>query len=126
MRKFDELFARQYDKRSNNCFDLVCDYYQLNFDLNIRDKLPSFDSKSKLTFKNERKSFLRLDQPINDCLCVFRPYNAAIEPAHVGVYHNGEVFHIDDNGVKFTPLSVMQILYKTPRFYEVLSDNLRR
>lgn len=116
--EFDKFFVRTYDKHNSTCFDLVADFYEHNLKIDLRKALPVFTSpKSRHADVNK---FRQLDKPINLCLCAFKPYNTRIEVPHVGIYWNGEVFHIDESGVKFSSFEIMKLCFASVRYYEYI------
>jgi hypothetical protein len=113
---FDSLFARKYHPKDCNCFDLVADFYKLNLNVDLREALPAFTGKR--TYRAQRNAFHELAEPKDLCLCVFKPYNTAIETSHVGIYWRDEVFHIDEDGVRFSSLQYMALCFASVRYYE--------
>lgn len=121
---FDRFLDRKYDVKDNNCLDLVLDFYNHNFGVNLAAGLPSFLGGAT-GYHGDRSLFKRLDKPTRYCICVFKPYNVREETAHVGIYWFGEVFHIEnDSAVRFTPLRLMLVQFASVRFYEYVgTDN---
>lgn len=113
--EFDRFFGRQYNKHTSTCFDLVADFYEYNLKINLREALPAFTNPHSR--RADVSKFTQLAKPVNLCLCAFKPYNTRIEVPHVGIYWNGEVFHIDEDGVKFSNFQIMGLCFASVRFY---------
>lgn len=113
---FDRFLGRVYDKKTSTCFDLVADFYDHNLGIDLRSALPAFSAPGK--HHADRSRFTRLHKPVDLCLCVFKPYNTRIEVPHVGIYWKGEVFHIDESGVRFATFELMGLCFASVRFYE--------
>jgi hypothetical protein len=100
-----------------NCFDFVrevwLDWFGEDVALKLNKLVGDF-SQRKATISGV-KAFTRLKQPKNPCFVVMQRLRCT---PHVGIYLDGNLFHLGDRGAEFRPLNVARGYFQTIRFYQ--------
>lgn len=113
-KSIDEFFARKYDKNNYNCSHFVSEVWRNVVGDDITEKLCGFMRKDKVVSFDLRRKFERLDKPSSPCLVLMqRPKT----PPHVGIFLDGKVFHLKENGAEYQPIDVATIGFKKIGFY---------
>ena len=60
------------------------------------------------------RGFQKLEQPISPCFVVMQ--RSKTQP-HIGIYYNGRVLHMKENGVEYQPLQVVRRYFTKIGFY---------
>lgn len=118
----DHFFTRQYHEGTYNCAHFVAEVWQWLTGGDIRDHLDGFLlPPAKRFVKTEiRRRFVRLEKPRSPCIVLMHRTKGS---AHVGLFLNGKVLHIEKPGVRFQPVDVATIGFRTHRFYDVKEDH---
>lgn len=114
---FDHLMGRVYDIDHYNCAHFVCEAWQHETGQDLAHRMQGFLRRvsDKQFLKSDIQQFIKLEQPISPCLVVFQ--RTGISP-HIGLFVRGKVLHLDENGVKFQPLDVVNIGFQRMSFYQ--------
>jgi len=117
MKSIDSLHGKVYDKNKYNCAHFTVDAWKYLFDEDIQEAFrgllaPLKDNKATLAL---RKGFKRLQSPINPCIVLFSRSHST---PHVGLYIDGKILHLTEQGVQYVPLCVAGMGFKTRRFYK--------
>jgi len=100
----NSLIGKQYDKDTYHCYHFIEEC------LNV----PKLDDVAVDTVINDiekyRELFSEIIFPIDYCI-------ALLGDKHIGIYHDGGVYHNDTQGVRYQSLRVMKMQYKTIRYY---------
>lgn len=115
MKTIDSFLDRMPSKQYN-CLDFVREVWLYLSGEDVTEKLTGLIG----AFSNRRanlsgvKAFKRLPQPINPCFVVLQRFKYT---PHCGIYLDGRILHLKDNGVEFQPLNVARSYYKSVSFY---------
>lgn len=113
----DTFLTKRYNKNTYNCAHFVCDLW-----LHLTGEDISFKLTGFLVPKKDRKvsfslfrNFTKLDKPQSPCIVLMQ---SRISDPHVGVFLNGRVIHIKENGVEYQPMEVCTYGYDKIGFYK--------
>lgn len=113
----DKYLNRIYNKREYNCAHFVAEVWHdlTGHDLSIQ--LTGFMRKRSDRFVTAGllKSFIKLPSPKTPSILWL--HNK--KESHVGIYLDGRVLHITENGVKLELLETLTIGFKKVGFYDV-------
>ena len=112
----ESYFYRQYHSTKYNCLHFAREVWRDVACVDIMDSLSClFQAETKHPKLSHFKAFKKLDNPQDPCLVLLtRPRFAT---AHIGIYIGGKILHIHERGVEFQPLEIVQLGFKTVRFY---------
>lgn len=116
MISWDSLLAKKYDKNRYNCAHFTIDAWKLITGEDVSEAFkgllaPVKDNKASMSL---RSGFKRLQEPVSPCIVLF---NSKGKTPHVGVFYQGKVFHLREQGAIYCPLDVAMIGFKQRRFY---------
>lgn len=102
----------RYDKNRYCCEHFLIDCYRHFKGVDLSDKLLSsgFFNAQKL------RNFRQVDKPKQFTIVLFRDK----AKAHVGMWFDNKVLHLDNQGVLLQPLDVVLMNFKRVNFYEYL------
>ena len=102
----------RYDKNCYCCEHFLIDCYKHYTGVDLSDKLLSsgFFNAQKL------RNFQQVDKPKQFTIVLFRDKSKA----HVGMWFDNKVLHLDNQGVLLQPLDVVLMNFKRVNFYEYL------
>jgi len=112
----DHFFGREYSE-TYNCASFACDVWEHLTGTNIQSEMDGFlkPITDRTVPLNLRKSFIKLSKPKSPCLVLMhRPRT----PPHVGIYFEGRVLHIQENGVAYQPADVASFGFTKVRYYK--------
>lgn len=114
----DQFFNRRYDEANYNCAHFVAEVWEHVTGQDLRGQFDGFllPPKNRFVRPAIRRGFVKLEKPTKCCIVVFHKLTGS---AHVGIYINGNVLHIQRIGVRFQPLELAILGFKTYRFYDV-------
>lgn len=114
---FDAFHNRRYDLRSYNCAHFVSEVWEHLTNESIAHKLTGFlrPVKERFVPVSIRHIFKRLERPCTPCIVLMQRRRT---PPHVGIYLNGKIFHIKQEGVQLQPIEVVTYGYTSVRFYK--------
>lgn len=117
----DPFFSRTYNEGSYNCAHLVAEVWEGLTGHNIRDHLDGFllPPSERFVCEGIRHIFVRLEKPKNPCIVLMHKAKGS---AHVGVFLDGKILHIQHTGVNFQPVEIVTMGFKAHRFYDVKKD----
>lgn len=99
-----------YDKNSYCCEHFLIDAYKHYKHIDLTDKL----LKSGFFYAPNLRQFRRLDTPNQYSIVMFRAPNKA----HVGLWIDGKVLHLEESGVTWQPLDYIKQQFDRVIFYE--------
>lgn len=102
----------KYDKDNYHCEHFLIDIYRELTGIDLSHKLLV---SGFFNIKNLR-NFRKIIQPKSLSIVLFRDKNKA----HVGLWYDNKVLHLDTKGVLLQPLDVVKIGFKRVDFYECL------
>lgn len=112
----DHFFGRQYSEEYN-CASFACDVWEHLTGVDITIAMDGFlkPITDRSATMDIRKGFVRLKCPQSPCLvAMHRPRT----PPHVGVYFEGRVLHIQENGVAYQSIDIASFGFTKVRFYK--------
>ena len=116
MSGLNALFHREYDEDNYNCAHLVCEAWEKitghDISVYLSGMLEALEYRSVDTEK--RHYFRRTIKPVSPCIVQMR--NKGQVP-HVGIYVDGFVMQITQQGVQNQPLEISTRGYKLIKFY---------
>ena len=101
----------QYDARAYCCEHFVIDAFKHYKQVDLTDKL--LDKSGFFNVKN-LKNFKSLAEPVQYCFVMFRASNKA----HVGLWVDGKVLHLEPSGVTWQPMDYIKQQFDRVNFYE--------
>ena len=108
----DDLMLRAYDRKKYNCLSFAADVW---LELTGKDDLRKASSFFPQGEGQKAKSvFRRIDKPVSPCLALFK----SKREHHIGVWHEGRVLHLSDNGAVYQFLDVIMLSFDSVRFYD--------
>ena len=107
----DRLPTKQY-----NCLDFVREVWLYLCGEDVTEKLTGLigDFTTRRANLSGVKAFRRLKQPINPCFVVMQRFKYV---PHCGIYLDGRILHLKDNGVEFQPIEVARSYFQIVRYY---------
>lgn len=112
--KLYALMQKRYDFLDYNCFHFARDVYLEIVGIDIESLF------SQDLFKiapAARHSTILLRSPVSPCLVLFsRP---ALEQTHIGVWLDGNVLHLSENGAKYEPLHDARLGFIKCTFFQM-------
>lgn len=100
----------RYDKNSYCCEHFLIDAYKYYKQVDLSDKL----LKSGFFYARNLANFKQVDKPNQHTIVLFRrPHKA-----HVGLWVDGRVLHLDEQGVTWQPLEHIKQQFDRVIFYE--------
>jgi hypothetical protein len=104
----DKFLHAQYHKTQYNCGHFACDVYNYLTGADIEVPTGTVSTVSLRRFVN------KLSDPVSPCLAVMsRPHYTT----HVGVYINGKIMHLTEQGARIEDVDVASLLFSKVRFY---------
>ena len=113
----DIFFCKVYHKKNYNCAHFVAEVWKYLTGEDISYKLNCFfEPEASRKFKlSDGKNFKRVN-PSNDTFSIALMQRAGHTP-HVGIFINGRILHIHENGVECQPVDVASRGFKRVRYY---------
>lgn len=103
-----------YDDKSYNCLHYAVDRYQaitgVDMGLYVAELLTDKDNRKIDPAKLNH--FTPLDAPVSPCFAVMR--GAVV---HAGIYHDGVILHLTENGEHATPPHIARLQHGLIRYY---------
>jgi hypothetical protein len=102
-----------------NCMDFVREVGEKLFDGDTRTRLDQLcegvHADNGHIVLGPVKGFVKLDKPESPCFVVMR--RTKLSP-HIGIFYNGRILHMKDDGVEFQPLRVARRYFTKIGFYK--------
>ena len=108
-----QFFRKTYNAESYNCGHFVCELWEHVTGQNIEHVAEAFRTKELSEYRPFHSLLSRLAEPSDPCLVVMR--TQSIIP-HVGVYIEGAVLHITEDGVRHESIDVLEQTCKLSYF----------
>ena len=104
--KLNSLIGKPYDKENYHCYHLLSDTLDVPSlkDVHVDTALGDIAKYKDM--------FIQIDNAVNMCIVL-------IGKKHIGIYYNGGIFHNDTHGVRYEPLRVIKLRYRTFKYYKV-------
>lgn len=120
MKSIDPLLNRQYDAKDYHCVHFVIDAAKYLFGTDYTPYFLSLVGQQSHEIKMAHQDFnfaqtVQLSQPRDGCIVLM---TNLLNKAHVGLYYQGRVLHIAEQGVYFQQLRSLQRNYSGFKFYE--------
>lgn len=103
----------RYDAKTYNCLHFVVDRYKALTGVDIGLFMDDLADNREIV-PSKLKRLRRVDAPSSPCIAVMR----GIEP-HAGVYHNGQILHLNEQGVHCQPPHIAEIQHGAIHYYVV-------
>ena len=100
----------QYNAKSYCCEHFVIDAYRHYKGIDLTNKLLTSGFFNACNLRR----FKRIDMPYQYCFVMFRASNKA----HVGLWVDGKVLHLESSGVTWQPLDYIKQQFDRVYFYE--------
>jgi len=107
-------FSRKYDDMSYNCLHFARDVWLDLTGEDLTAKLQGLLGEGRKLTKSHFRAFRKLNQPLSPCLVLMTQLG---KDPHIGVYFNGNVFHIRKSGVEFLPANLACRWATSIRYY---------
>ena len=120
IRSIDALLNRQYDAKNYHCVHFVIDAAKYLFELDYTSYFLSLAGAWSHEIKQAHHAYnfkqcVQLDAPKDGCVVLM---TNLMNNAHVGLYYQGRVLHIAEQGVYFQELRSLTRNYSGFKFYE--------
>ena len=120
MKSIDPLLNRQYDATKYHCVHFVVDAAKYLFDLDYTPYFMSLAGQVSAQLKTAHVGYdfsqtVELDKPKDGCVVLMLNL---LNKAHVGLFYQGRVLHIAEQGVYFQELRSLQRNYSGFKYYE--------
>lgn len=99
----DQFLDREYDCESYNCGHFVVEVYKELTGIDLKNICSAFLSSNLEWYSKELKFRTRLDKPVSPCLAMIK---GNWQIPHVGIYIDGKILHLNDQGSSLDPLEV--------------------
>jgi hypothetical protein len=114
-----DIYLNRVPKQNYNCLDFVNEVWLGLFGGNVKERLDCLSSsihatQGKILFAPV-KGFTKLSKPESPCFVVMQ--RKKLTP-HIGIYYNGRMLHLRDNGVEYQPLQVAKRYFTKIGFYK--------
>jgi hypothetical protein len=118
MPSIDPLLNRT-PKPSYNCLDFVTEAWShLVGDTGVMERLAALNAgihaEDGRVVLSTVRGFARLPQPSSPCFVVMQ--RSKTQP-HIGIFYNGRILHMIENGVEYQPLPVVRRYFTKIGFY---------
>jgi hypothetical protein len=112
-----DQFLDRLPSSNYNCFDFTREVWLALTGTDLTSKLLRLTGrfKERKGTVSGRREFERLKEPCTPCVVFMQ--RRFFEP-HVGIWINGRVLHLKDNGVQFQPLPIACGYYKRFSYYK--------
>lgn len=120
MKSHDHLLDKQYDEEHYNCVHFVHEAAMDLYGIDRAEALELFmQPKGKITFLSSRLKLLNpLPMPKEGCIVAFHPRQRN-KPPHVGLFRLGRILHLQESGVSWMPIQVVQAFgFNRVSFYD--------
>ncbi|WP_031990800.1 hypothetical protein [Acinetobacter baumannii] len=120
MKSHDHLLDKQYDDEHYNCVHFVHEAAMDLYGIDRAEALELFmQPKGKITFLSSRLKLLNpLPMPKEGCIVAFHPRQRN-KPPHVGLFRLGRILHLQESGVSWMPIQVVQAFgFNRVSFYD--------
>lgn len=117
MKSIDSLLDRQHDPVNYHCVHFVIEAGQYLYDYDFTDNFLGLAEPLSINGKPSRhtvKNSLPVTTLSNGTVVLMTKFDNGL---HVGLYHEGLVLHLADNGVRYQSIRTLDILYKRIRYY---------
>jgi hypothetical protein len=111
-------FLNRVPTKNYNCLDFVREVWLALFGTDVKERLDNLcagvhaaDGRIRLSGV---RGFEQLKTPVSPCFVVMQ--RNKVTP-HIGIYLNGRLLHLRDNGVEYRPLNVARRYFKQIGFY---------
>lgn len=113
----DSYLNKQYDKRNYNCAHFVSEVWLDLFGYDLSIQLQGFmTERCKRNAKlSELRKLKKIYEPKSPCIVWLHSKNIS----HVGIYIEGRILHITEDGVKYELLETLKLGFKKASFYEI-------
>jgi len=114
----DRFFDRVYNDAKYNCAHFVCEVWKELNNQDISEALTWAKTGRSLRVMDAHRlgQFERILAPVSPCLALFQANQGA---SHVGIWLDGKILHLAQNGVEWTYLETVMIGFRNVRFYNV-------
>lgn len=112
----DDFYNKQYHRSDYNCSHFVRDVWLFLKGVDISDLVGAFNSGELITAMKARSDLTALEKPLDPSIAWFQ--TDPKEPPHVGIYIEGQIFHMTPDGPKLHPLLWVSSQYKKVKFYD--------
>lgn len=102
----------RYDKSYYCCEHFLIDAYRHYTGVDLSERLLT----SGMFNPKNLKAFRAMDKPKQYSIVMFREY----QKAHVGLWVDGKVLHLEQAGVTWQPLHIVMRAFDRVRFYEAV------
>lgn len=102
----------RYDKDSYHCEHFLIDVYREFTGVDLTTKLLT----SGFFHVSNLRNFVKVDKPSEHTIVLFRDTNKA----HVGLWHDNKVLHLDTKGVVLQHVDIVKMGFKRVDYYEIV------
>lgn len=113
MMNINEFFSRKYDATFYNCGHFVIEVWEFLTGEDISLCATSFQTRNIKDYRDYHIQRQRIKKPNDPCLVVMRSVDAV---PHVGIFVEGRVLHIGEDGVRFDRIPFLKNTYKLTYF----------
>lgn len=122
MFRVDPYLAKEYNRKSYNCWHMAKDIWLELTGVDLKHLVPedsTIEAHNRHTVE-AATSLKRVDNLQDPCLVLMQ--RQRLEP-HVGVYYKGQLLHLNNHGAQYRPLEHITVPYPTVTYY--VNDSTR-
>lgn len=114
----ESLYNKQYNENNYNCAHFVRDAWLILKGEELSTGLAGLLAGPRMreVSAHSLAAFEALSDPQSPCLALFRAFG---RDPHVGIWLNGKVLHLTENGVNYIQLEDVMVCFNQVRFYNV-------
>ncbi|WP_033853024.1 hypothetical protein [Acinetobacter baumannii] len=120
MKSHDHLLDKQYDEEHYNCVHFAHEVAMDLYDIDRGEALEFFMKpvKEKVFLPSRLKLLNPLPMPKEGCIVAFHS-RYRNKPPHVGLFRLGRILHLQESGVSWMPIQVVQAFgFNRVSFYD--------
>ena len=110
----DDFHFKIYDSKNYNCSHFTRDLWLFLKGQDICDMVYAWNSNDLPNAMASRKGLNRLEKPVDPCIALFARKG---DPPHIGVFIEGMIFHMTENGPELQDLSFVMANFDSVKYY---------
>lgn len=116
MFRVDPWLSKTFSLNTYNCFDFAREVWRELTGVDLGDQVPEPPNIKAYQIQAVKVSntLKKLTAPANPCIVLFQ--RSGVEP-HIGIFYNGKVLHLNQQGAYYVPLLNVARDYQTVSFY---------
>ena len=116
------LFEKKYNVLNYHCVHFVIDAAKSLFNSDYSNSFIGLTGALNQAINASRQTVVRnkrLSEPKHGCIILMRN---ALGDNHVGIFYNGKVLHLSENGVQYVSIRTLKTYYTRFKYYEPIQN----